>query len=227
VSGNVRNQVVAALAFQSVDFLAYITALNAAAANVDAAAYVASVLQTEYSALAALCTASGITGVSSMDTFCTYYNVGAGGPWAALLSPDYRTLYGIFNNDTYPTAYNVYFEVLQGATYANGLRSLAVGGAQTAGQDIDSAKYAGGFGQIKWAGATGSGTVTVTGTWRKTDGTLRTAAAGTAALSGATGTAVLTPPAANELLVLVTGIAVDAGITAGTIYAEAARPAGR
>jgi hypothetical protein len=225
VSKNVRNQIASALAFQSVDFLSYISALNSTATRIDAASYVAGVLQPEYNALVSLCASSGISGVSSLDTYCSYYNTGAGGPWSALLSPDFRTLYGILNVGSYPSPWNVYFEVLQGTTYTNGLRKLVVGGSQTAGQDIDPNKYAGGFGQVKWTGVTGSGSASVTGTWRKTDGSTQTGD-GAAAIAGASGTAVLTPPFPNALLLSVTNISVT-GLSAGTIYVEAKRPTGR
>ncbi len=147
-------------------------------------------------------------------------------PWNALLSPSWRFLhYAVLSS--YPSAPNVFFEVLQGSVYANGLRKLIVGTGQTAGYDIDSTAYAGGYGRIKWTGATGTDTVTVTGDWRKTDGTLHVAGAGTATLSGASGTAVLTPPDTNALLIKVTGIVAGGSISAGTIYAEAVKPASR
>jgi hypothetical protein len=168
---------------------------------------------------------ASLASVNTLDTFLTYYNVGTGGPWNALMSPDYRNLYYAAKK-SYPTAWNVYQEILQGGTYANGMRRLVVGTGQTAGQGIDSTQYAGGFGQIKWSGASGSGAVTVTGTWRKIDGSVDTGD-GTANLSGASGTAVLTPPFANALLLTVTAISAVVGVSAGTIYAETAKPSGR
>lgn len=168
-----------------------------------------------------------LAGVNSFDTLLSYYNTGSGGPWNALMPPDFRdTYYNGSNPHVYPTAWNVYFEIVQGGTYTNGLRKLVVGTGQTAGDAIDSTKYAGGFGQIKWSGASGSGVVTVTGLWRKTDGTTEEGA-GTANLSGGSGTAVLTPPFANALLISVSALSAVVGVSAGTIYAEATKPSGR
>lgn len=183
------------------------------------------------SGLKPLCVATaGTTAATSIDTFLKYYNIGAGGPWTALLAPDFGPIFQQVNNGVALSAYNVYFEVLQGATYTNGVGKFVANGAGTgtftAGQAIDSARYAGGFGQLTVSGSTGSGNVTVTGNWRKTDGTLRTAAASITSIAG-DGTTVITPPAANELLLSVTNITIAAGISAGTFYAEAKRPSGR
>lgn len=171
---------------------------------------------------------ASISSVNTLDTFLTYYNTGSGGPWNALMAPDFRNIFYAAKRG-YPTATNVYLEVLQGSTYTNGLRKLVVTGAgtgtQTAGYDIDSDDYAGGFGQVIMSGITGSGVVTVTGTWRKTDGTVAEGA-GTATVSG-NNTFVLTPPFTNALLLTVTNIAAANGITSGTLYAEAKRPTGR
>lgn len=170
------------------------------------------------------CKAAGLAGVIGLDTFANYYNITAG-PWLCLFAPDFRELYKGWANGQAPTATNVYFEVLQ-SVYTNGMRKLVVGGSQTAGQDIDYTKYAGGFGQIIWSGMSGSGTVTVTGTWRKTDGSVATGD-GTYAVSGASGTGVLTPPFTNALLLTVTNIAAGGTLASGTIYAEGKRPTGR
>ncbi len=50
---------------------------------------------------------SGYTGVSSLDSFASYFNVGAGGNWQALLPPDFRTLHYLALH-SYPSARNVY-----------------------------------------------------------------------------------------------------------------------
>src|SRR5581483_5945010 len=68
-----------------------------------------------------LCAAtSAVTGASSLDSFLKYYNIGAGGPWNALLHPDFATIFQQINNGVALSAFNVYFEILQGATYTNG-----------------------------------------------------------------------------------------------------------
>jgi hypothetical protein len=214
------------LAYAEYDYVAAITAAHAAWQIAGAASHINSVLSLFQSTLNTLCVGAGITGVSSVDTFATYYNTGAGGPWNALCAPSFRDVYYALAGEN-PTAANCYYEVLHGADHLHGLRSLVVGGTQTAGTSIDSASYAGGFGQISWVDGIGSGTVTVTGVWRKPDGTIQSGANGTATMTGASGTAVLTPPTANALLVVATSISAAAGITGGTIYAEAKRPAGR
>jgi hypothetical protein len=177
---------------------------------------------------------AGLSAVTDIASFATYYNVGAGGAWNALLAPDFASLYYAWKQ-AYPPNTVCYFEVLQGSTYTNGLGKFVVSGAG-AGTFTDGvaipynsagvANFAGGFGQVKWSGATGSGTITVAGVWMKTDGTVASGN-GTVSLSGASGTGVLTPPFTNALLLDVTNITIAAGITAGTLYAEAKRPTGR
>lgn len=177
------------------------------------------------SALSALCAKSGIAGVHDLDTYASYYNLTAAPKWRCLFAPDFRTLYGLCRNGNYPSAHNVYFEVLQGTAYPNALRRLVVGTGQTAGHEINAQAYAGGFPYLRWSGVSGTGTVEVTGLWRKTDGTT-SPGTGTVNVSGASGTAVITPPFADALILTCTNITVT-GITAGTLYAEAWRPAGR
>ncbi|GIV22144.1 MAG: hypothetical protein KatS3mg023_3895 [Armatimonadota bacterium] len=178
------------------------------------------------SALNNLCAQSGLNGVSDLNTFASYYNIGAGGAWNCLFAPDFRELYGLWSNGTYPNAHNTYFEVLQGGTYPNALRKLVIGSGQTAGYDIDDAKYAGGYAQLKWSGVSGSGNVNVSGLWRKTDGTTAVGN-GTISVSTASGTGSITPPYAGALILSCSNINVPAGITAGTFYVEAVRPTGR
>lgn len=172
---------------------------------------------------------SAIAAIVSLDTFLTYWNCTHATKWQCLApSQWYDLYYAVYG--ARPSINNVYFEVLQGATYANGLRKLVVATTtQTPGATIDSAKYCGGFPQIVVSGISGSGVVTVTGT--EYNPATKTATAGktwTVTASANTtyaleeGTA-----AADSLIVAVSNIAVAAGITAGTIYVEAARPSGR
>jgi len=175
------------------------------------------------SALNRACSQAGITGADDLNTFATAKNT-AVATWQCLFAPDFLDLY-LAVNGTAPSPWNVYFEILQGATYANAMGKLVVGTGFTSGATISSSSYAGGFGQVTASGITGSDTVTVGGTWRKPDGTTETGN-GTASVTG-NGTVVLTPPTANDLLLSVSSISAGAGITAGTIYAEALRPAGR
>lgn len=165
----------------------------------------------------------------SLEAFMTYYNCTDATKWACLAPSQWRDLYYAWKG-VYPSVNNVYFEILQGSTYANGLRKLVVSGAtQTAGATIDSTKYCGGFPQIVVSGITGSGVVTVTGT--QYNPATKTTTAGktwTVTASANTTYALAEGTAdADSLIVAVSNIAVAAGITAGTIYVEAARPSGR
>jgi hypothetical protein len=177
------------------------------------------------SALSNLCGRSGLSGVSDLNTYATYYNLQDATKWQCLFNPVFRSVYALWRGGAYPSAYNVYFEVLQGSQYPNGLRKLVVGTGQTAGYTIDDTMYAGGYAYVTWSGVSGSGTATVTGTWRKTDGTTATGN-GTANISGASGSATITPPFSNALILSCSNISVG-GITAGTLYVEARSPSGR
>ncbi len=166
---------------------------------------------------------------ASVDAMLTFLNTGDTSKWQALAPKQWRDIhYAALGS--YPSAYNVYFEVLQGSTYANGLRKLVVSGAvQTAGTSIDSTKYAGGVAKLIASGVTGSGLVTVTGT--AFDPATKTTSSGVTWTVTVTGNgtftlAVGTAPA-NSLIVAVSSISAAAGLTAGTIYAEAHRPSGR
>jgi len=177
------------------------------------------------SALSNLCGRSGLSGVSDLNTYATYYNLQHSTKWQCLFNPVFRSVYALWRGGTYPSPHNVYFEVLQGTNYPNALRRLVVGTGQTAGYTIDETMYAGGFAHLTWSGVSGSGTATVTGTWRKTDGTTATGN-GTANVSGASGSASITPPFSNALILSCTNITVT-GITAGTLYVEARVPPSR
>lgn len=178
-----------------------------------------------------------LTGVSSLNTYLTYYNRGAGGTNTALQSQYFRALYYNWRG-SYPTATNLYFELLQGeifggVTFTNALRKLVVGTGQTAGTDI-STDYAGGVPYLKvsaFAGA--SDTVTVTGTqYDPVAGTRTTGKTWTATVAAngdiALASGGATPASANALICAVSGIVAGASITAATtIYVEAKRPTGR
>lgn len=192
---------------------------------------IAATLGAVLAAVEAACVQSGqanaISAINSLETFLQYYNTGAGGYWNCLMPPDWRTLYYNIRN-AYPAAYNLYFEVLQGAAYTNALGKLIASGPTfTDGVAIDSTKYAGGVAQVTTSGFAGAAdTVTVNGTWRKQDGTTGTGN-GTVTVSGNGTVAVSGLPFANALLLDVAGITAGPLITGGTIYAEAKRPSGR
>lgn len=179
--------------------------------------------------------ALGLTGVATLDQYLTYYNYGAGGTNTALQSPYWRALHYEWCA-RYPTARNLYFAILsggsfEGTTYANGLRKLIVGTGQTAGASV-STDYAGGVPHVLASGTSGSGLVTVTGTeYNPATGT-RTAGKTWTATVNANGAFALasggaTPASANALIVAVSDITAAAGLTAGTVVAEARAPSGR
>ncbi len=189
-------------------------------------------------------TSARLSGVSTFNDYLTYYNVGTGGTWQTMAHAAFKDLHDAWSNGS-PCIdiWNCFYEVLQGVvdpyfeqTYTNALAKWVVSGAGTGaltpGFTIDVTKYAGGFPQLDVVGPTGTGIVTVTG--KAYDPVTKSAAAGktwTANVTGA-GRFALAPGGgsaapANSLIVECTGIAAAAGITAGTIYVEAARPAGR
>lgn len=170
-----------------------------------------------------------------LDTYLTYLNTGAGGPWAALQHPDFRAIYNqIKRGSNFPKNYNLYFEVLQGTTYTNALAKWVVTGAgtgtRTSGFSVDSAKYAGGVPYIVVSSFAGSsGVVTVTGT--AFDPVTKTTIAGvtwtaTVTANNTYALSVGTAPA-NSQIIAVSAISAAAAITGGTIYVEAHRPSGR
>jgi hypothetical protein len=200
--------------------------------GISAAVYSKQKLEPLLKALKGHVTAYAISGVASLDDYIVYLNTAGGTKWQALQHPDWRAIYLNSTGSVPASAAACYFEVLQGATYANALGKLIVGTGFTDGVAIDGTHFAGGFGYLNVSGLTGTGVVTVTGTaFDPADKTLKTAKTFTATVV-ANGLIALAPGGgsaapANSLLVDVTGIAAAGGISAGTIYAEAHRPAGR
>jgi hypothetical protein len=128
----------------------------------------ASLLASMLSSIQRHVASAGLSGVTSLDLFLEYYNTGAGGTWTALQDPAFRDLYIAWTgNVAGPKPWNVYKEILEGATYANGVGKGLITGAGacsfTAGESIDECYYAGGFPKLKYASVTGTGLVTVTG----------------------------------------------------------------
>lgn len=196
---------------------------NSSDINVLAASLLASSISSLNVACAAAGTANSWTGVADLDSFAGYHNLTTGTKWQCLFPPDFYDVY-LAATGLAPTNYNVYYESLQDGS-SDGLGKLIVGSGFSSPGSIDNTKYAGGFGQVKATGVTGSDTVTVTGTWRKTDGSTATGN-GTATVSG-TSEVVLTPPFTDALLLAVTNITAGGGLSAATIYAEAKRPTAR
>lgn len=182
------------------------------------------------SALQGHVTRYSLPNVRSLDDYLTYLNVSQAAKWQALQHPFWKSLATQWGASA--SVWNCYFEVLQGAAYPNALAKFVVGPGFTAGQAIDSGSYAGGFPQIYAQGVAGAGLVTVTGT--AYDPATKTAAAGytwtcTVNANGRFGLAGggANPAPANSLILAVSSVAAAAGLTAATLYIEAARPAGR
>lgn len=186
-------------------------------------------------ALQAHIMAQQITNVVTLENYLAHLNVTQATKWQGLQSYRWKRLYEVFTGGTTPAPYNLYFEVLQGATYDKGLGRFVVSGAgagtYTDGVAVDAA-YAGGFPKVNVSGLAGSGLVTVTGTaydpaTQATSGSKTW----TATVSGNGLTALApggaTPAPTDSLIVGVDNITIAAGITAGTIYVEAHRPTGR
>lgn len=177
----------------------------------------------------------GSANYSSLETFLRRYNTGESSKWQCLQAPEWSALYNAIAGAR-PEEYNCYFEVLQGSTYANAVAKWVVTGAGTGtftdGIAIDTTYYAGGIPALVTSGLTGSGDVTVTGTFydpaTKTTETSKTCIFTVSANGRAyRKTSTNGNAAADALLVGVDSVSAAAGITAGTIYVEAERPAFR
>lgn len=164
----------------------------------------------------------------SIDDYLKFLNVDDSTKWQALQAYQFRDLYNAWKGVN-PGVYNLYFEVLQGATYANALGKFIVGTGYTDGVAVDSTKYAGGIPALNVSSFAGSSdTVTVTGTFYdpateavETSKTATFTVNGNGRFYRVGGTA-----AANALIIGVDSVSVGASITASTtIYVEAERPA--
>lgn len=169
-------------------------------------------------------------GARTLDEYLTYLNTGTVTKWQALQHPSWYDVFGVFIAGMTPAVNNVYFEVLEGATYANALAKLVVAGAVfTDGFAIDETMYCGGFPKVKATGTTGAGIVTVTGSaYNPATKAVVTGVTWTVNVN-ADNTFVLAPGTApaDSLITNVSGIGAAAGLTAGTLYIESHRPTGR
>lgn len=177
-------------------------------------------LRTAVYNLGVSCQASGLTGVSNLDTYLSYYNTGAGGPWGCLVAPGFATIALV--------AYGITLSVTN--IYAPSIPTMATfvvsGSVFTAGTSVVTTIYAGeGQCEVIMTGITGSGIVTVTGTARTASGTIVTGRTWTATVT-ANGTFALTPTLTGDLLCSVSGVSVAAGITAGTLVVTGLIPSG-
>ena len=171
--------------------------------------------------------------IVDLPSFCAYYNTGAGGPYACLVSPEFATVwsYCLGNIPGQPTgvgASNTYSPII------SNMATQVVGGAFTAGTNVNTASYAGAGGvQAAITGATwssgSSGLVTVTGAAVDASGALHTGRTftGTLVTVAGSGSVVLTPSIAGDLMTAVSAIATPGALTAGTITISSTYPTGR
>lgn len=168
-----------------------------------------------------VCRNTGLTGVTDIDSFADYYNFGAGGPYAALLAPDFRDLFHAVYG-AYPDARNVYAPAI-----AN-MGQHAVAGAFVDGSAVDTTKYAG-FTILQaqvsgWAGSSGTLTVAVSG--RDVAGNNATGH-WTATISGNGNVNLTVGSSTVKIATDVTGITLPGTMTAGTVVIAGLIPSGR
>jgi hypothetical protein len=92
--------------------------------------------------------------IMSLNSFATYYNTGAGGPYSCLLSPDFAILYNLVRG-SWPTATNVYAP-------ANVSLAVQAYGGSFFSNSVDTTRYAGYVTlNLNTLGQTGTGNITV------------------------------------------------------------------
>lgn len=193
--------------------------LNTAAGKSAAAFIAGATLHNWYLAMNSQATSEGFTGVSDLKSLASYYNTGAGGPWSALLSPVFDDVYAAVATPTSGTAslgpLNLYAPVI------TNMGSRTVGGSFAAGTAVDASSFAGAAAaRLHFTGGAWSGAdaVTVTGIARTGLGATVTGATfttGDIEVFG-TGSVLLSPTVAGEILLSVTDITLPAAMTAGT-----------
>lgn len=194
--------------------------------NAPAASLAYSLLYPRLYGIDRLCAASGLTGVTGIVSFASYYNTGAGGPWASLLSPEFAALYAIcFPGNTVP-AVSVY------APPDVNMGSRSVGGALVLDAPLDEIAYAGAArAQVTVAGSTwgapGFGTVEVVGRARTALGTVASGRSFTRTGVPFDGAYYLDPVVAGDLLIEVTDIILPPAMTAGSVTITTHAPLGR
>jgi hypothetical protein len=226
--GRLGDLEVALLNLEDGDYAPAIVTLQKSIAKAGYQSYAARAFADAVNALTTLCADAGIAGVASVDNFAKYHNTGAGGPWAALLAPQFRTVLLLTDGVTLNPV-NVYAP--SGALASRSI-TASVLSALTDTAAIDSAVYAGAaraqavITGIAFASGITSSTVTVVGKARKADGTTADGRFWRGNLT-ANGTVTLTPDVAGDLLLDVTDIQFGAGLTAIAATINAAPPAGR
>ena len=197
---------------------------------------------TVYSNLQTLCTSAGLTGVTSLDLFASYYNTGGGGSWQALLPPDWINLYSNLNGGASPNAYNIYAPPDTGTpgrgTYNLGTSTFVAGSA------LNTSKYAGWLeifgvctGNIT---VTGTGTITLSANGNTANGTINAPTPYTGTFSShqltystasniSSGNVFSFTVPANDIITAITGVQIS-NMSGGTFYlfgmSPTAAPAG-
>ena len=224
------------LTLQSIFNAPTVTAIAAITMAKMAQGVFAPLLNTLSGACQAMGTANSIASIVDLNSFMAYYNWGTGGNALCLAPAVFYNLYYAWKG-SYPTATNLYQEILQGATYTNALAkdAVAVGAdTNTLGYTIDPTKYGGGQAYVQWPGTPtyvgGAVSITVTGLNQagvsKTFSLSGTGAAGNFPAGAQTGVA-LVPQTAGDYITKVTAVATSGITTLAALYIEARRPSGR
>lgn len=172
--------------------------------------------------LDARCAAAGLTGVTDIRSFATYYNTSVGGPYNALVCSQFSDLYFLCFSGALIGASNIY------ALAISDMGQKTVAGAFMAGTAVNSSNFAGAArSQITTTGITGTGVVTVTGSARTSAGVVTAGRTFDSANVTGNGTFLLTPTVAGDILVSVSDITIPGGISAGTVVVNGLLPAGR
>lgn len=130
--------------------------------------------ETAESLLSALRAHARTNSYGTIDALLTYFNTGAGGDYAALAPPVWKTISEFWLGTT-PSPTNLYYEVLRNSTNTDGLGSFDFDGdIFTDGVAVDTAVYSGGIPKFRLLGTSGDSSVNVevTGTQVKLDGTV-------------------------------------------------------
>lgn len=223
--GRIGTQLTAAMALADEDRAAYIDAVDAAADLLAVENAVKPGFKALLDALDALIIGARIVGVTTISGFANYYCIGAGGPYLALLCPDFRTVYNLVRG-SYPLNTNCYSPAV--TSMASRSKASSVAAAFVAGTDVDASLYAGAARLqaviTSFAGA--AGVLQVIGNGRTAAGVAVTGRVWSANVT-ANGTVTLLPAVAGDICYKVTDIQWPASITDGAATIAAAIPAGR
>jgi hypothetical protein len=184
---------------------------------------------------------AGSANFTTFPAWLQYYNLTYATKWSLMVPYTFAEVYYACLGARLPW-FNVWWEILQGSTYTNGAGKLnyATPTAITDGAAADDTLYAGGLLKIKLVGCTFTGTVTLTITGKAVSpttaystGTFESGKTWVVTLTSAdNGSSTKLVPVgtatADSLCCDVTAMSASGGTwSAGDIYAELHRPAGR